>query len=134
MLKKLRSLFTKPKVKEPRVKKEKEERLPDELTLSPKELATKRSEPFVSILRVDIDPDNVGSGSFELDWNDKFIVNLMKAGYKQREDDTDQIMVDRWFQTVCRNIALEVYEQEQADPWRRKITSRDLGDGRSEIS
>jgi hypothetical protein len=47
--------------------------------------------------------------------------------------------VDRWFQTVCRNIALEVYEQEQADPDKREsdmriIQQRDLGNGFTEVS
>jgi hypothetical protein len=48
------------------------------------------------------------------------------------------MIVDRWFQTVCRNIALEVYEQEQADPDNRgdlrQIRRKDIGNGRSEIS
>ena len=54
-----------------------------------------------------------------------------------KEDDTDTVIVDRWFQTVCRNIALEVYEQEQADPTNRElrnIRTRDLGNGRTEVS
>jgi hypothetical protein len=92
----------------------------------------------VSILRVDLDPENINSGSFELDWNDKFVLNLVRAGYKQRPDDTDQTIVDRWFQTVCRNVALEVYEQQQADPSNRDevrvIRSRDIGGGRTEVS
>jgi hypothetical protein len=54
-----------------------------------------------------------------------------------REDDADNVIVDRWFQTVCRNIALEIYEQNQADPDNRDvrvIRSRDLGNGRTEVS
>jgi hypothetical protein len=41
---------------------------------------------------------------------------------------------------VCRNIALEVYEQEIADPEKRNqsdlrvIGNKDLGNGRTEIS
>ena len=106
---------------------------------TPKELATEAGEPWVEVLSMDIDKDNPGAGSFELDWNDKFIINLIKAGYKMREDDTDNIMVDRWMQTVARNIALEVYEQQQADPDMRgmadmrNIRSKDLGNGRSEV-
>jgi len=49
--------------------------------------------------------------------------------------------VDRWFQTVARNIALELYEQQQADPENRSMASdmrvvraKDLGDGRTEVS
>ena len=64
-------------------------------------------------------------------------MNLIRAGYKMKEDDTDTVIVDRWFQTVCRNIALEVYEQEQADPTNRElrnVRTRDLGNGRTEVS
>lgn len=131
-------------VKQPEPEKVKKPRKPrakkQEPVLSAKQLASHNGEPYVSILRVDIDPNNINSGAFELDWNDKFVINLIKAGYKQREDDTDQIIVDRWFQTVCRNIALEIYEQKVADPTKRenddlrRVQSRDLGNGRTEIS
>ena len=108
--------------------------------LSPKEEATQNGEPYIAILKVDLDPNNLNNGSFELDWNDKFIVNLVKQGYKVKPTDTDNDIVDRWFQTVCRNIALEVYEQEVADPDKRSqsdlriIGNKDLGNGRTEIS
>ena len=90
---------------------------------------------------MDIDPNNINSGAFELDWNDKFLLNLVKAGYKKRADDTDNDIVDRWWTQVCRNTVLEVYEQQQADPTNREadlmrptLNRRDLGDGRAEIS
>jgi hypothetical protein len=107
--------------------------------LTEKEKATQAGEPYISILKVDLDPADINNGSFELDWNDKFVVNLVKQGYKIRPDDTDAQIVDRWFQTVCRNIALEVYEQEQADPEKREsdmrvIQQRDLGNGFTEVS
>lgn len=107
--------------------------------LSPKEEATAKGEPYVAILKVDLDPNNINNGSFELDWNDKFLVNLVKQGYKIKPDDTDNEIVDRWFQTVCRNIALEVYEQEMADPEKRRddirvVRQRDIGNGRTEVS
>jgi hypothetical protein len=79
----------------------------------------------------------VNNGAFELDWNDKFVLNLIRAGYKIREDDNEALIVDRWFQTVCRNVALEVYEQQQADPDNRDmrvIRTRDIGNGRTEVS
>ena len=107
--------------------------------LTAKELATQNGEPYVAILRVDLDPNNINNGAFELDWNDKFLLNLVKQGYKIKADDTDNEIVDRWFQTVCRNIALEVYEQEMADPEKRRddvrvVRQRDLGNGRTEVS
>jgi hypothetical protein len=121
--------------KERKVRKPKEKKV--EPALSAKEKATAAGEPYVSILNVDIDPTNINNGAFELDWNDKFILNLIRAGYKQKDSDTDQVMVDRWFQSVCRNIALEIYEQQQADPDNRDmrvVRTKDLGDGRTEVS
>ena len=122
-----------PPAPEPEVKK-----APKKKELSPKEKATAEGEPYVAILSVDLDPNDINNGAFELDWNDKFVLNLVKQGYKIRDDDTDAVIVDRWFQTVCRNIALEVYEQEQADPEKRDdiriIQQRDLGNGYTEVS
>jgi len=119
----------------PKPKKQKRKKV--ERTLTPKEQATANGDPYISILKVDIDPNNINNGSFILDWNDKFLINLIKAGYKQKDSDTDNVIIDRWFQTVCRNIALEIYEQEQADPNNRDmrvVKTKDLGNGFSEIS
>ncbi len=140
MFEKLKSVFGKKKPK-PTPKKKSEPKLSD------KEVATRAGEPWVNIIKVNVDPDNINNGAFELDWNDKFLLNLIKQGYKQKEEDKDEQIVDRWFQTVCRNIALEVYEQDQADPQNRGadidpitgvemrvVQSKDLGDGRSEVS
>lgn len=98
---------------------------------TPKDLATERGEPWVEILSMELNPDDPGQGAFELDWNDKFVANLVRAGFQGK---TDQDIVDNWFQAVCRNVVMETYEQEQADPEKRKSNRRDLGNGRTEIS
>ena len=98
---------------------------------SPKERAEELGEPYIAVISVDLDPDNIGNGSFELDWNDKFIANLVRAGYQGK---TDQQLIDQWFNGICRNIINETYAQEQADPDNRLVNKRDLGSGRSEIS
>lgn len=103
-------------------------------TKSAKELATQSGEPYVAVVSMDIDPNNVQNGAFELDWNDKFVANLVRAGYQMDAKDTDADIVDRWFTAVCRNIVLETYEQYEAMNPGRLIKSRDIGDGRSEIS
>jgi len=135
MFDKLKKLFKKEEPKkavEPAPKKEKK--------LTPKEQATLNNEPYINVASMEVDPADINSGAFELDWNDKFVLNLIKAGYKMKDDDTDQIIVDRWFQTVCRNIALELYQQQQADPDNRYrsevrvVRSKNLGDGRTEVS
>ena len=125
------------KEKKPRKPKAKKE----EPIISDKEKANTEGLPYVNILKMEIDPYDINSGAFELDYNDKFVLNLIRAGYKMRDDDSDTIIVDRWFQTVCRNVALELYEQQQADPENRAqatdmrvVRAKDLGDGRTEVS
>ena len=125
------------KEKKPRKPKEKKE----PATVSDKQKAEELGLPYVNILKMELDPYDINSGAFELDFNDKFVLNLIRAGYKMRDDDTDTIIVDRWFQTVCRNVALELYEQQQADPENRAqatdmrvVRAKDIGDGRTEVS
>lgn len=99
-----------------------------------KELATERGEPWVSIIRLDLDPENLHQGSFELDWNEKFVANLVRAGYMMKAEDKDADIVDRWFQNICRHVVMETWEQEQAMNPNRVIQSKDLGNGRREVS
>jgi hypothetical protein len=109
-------------------KKNKKKTHQKEKLLSAKQTATNNNEPWVSVLDMDVDMKNISNGSFELDWNDLFIARLIKSGYQGK---TDADMVDQWFQNICRNIVVETYEQEQSDPYTRKV---DLGGGRTEIS
>ena len=135
---KIKNLFKKQEV-EPVVKKESKpkQQKPPPPELTAKEKATMAGEPYIAIIKVEINPENINDGAFELDWNDKFVLNLIKAGYKQRDDDTDQLIVERWFQYTCRNVALELYDQQIADPDNRDsrvIRTKDLGNGRTEVS
>jgi hypothetical protein len=109
---------------------------PKEPVKSDKELATEKNEPYVSIVKMDIDPNNLHQGAFELDWNDIFVARLVKAGYMMRPDDTDADIVDRWFQNICRHVVMETWEQEQAlnKYSSQYINTRDIGGGRSEVS
>lgn len=99
---------------------------------SPKDIATEKGEPWVGILSVDIDPKNIGAGSFELDWNDKFLAQLVRAGYQLQANEPENVIVDRWFQDVCRNVVLETFEQFEANN-PRIMNRKDIGNGRSEI-
>ena len=87
---------------------------------------------------MDIDPDDINSGSVELDFNDKFVLNLIRAGYKIKTTDTDNDIVDRWWVNLCRATVLETFDQEWADPDNRNsyrnVRTKDLGDGRTEVS
>ena len=102
---------------------------------SAKDVATEKGDPYVAILSMDIDQENLHEGSFELDWNSLFVTRLIKAGYMIKKDDTDAEIVDRWFQNVCRHVVMETWEQEQAmNPTVRYTHSRDIGGGRREVS
>jgi hypothetical protein len=126
------------KKKTPPVKEEKEKviRVPKAPEKTAKQLATENNEPYVAILSMDIDPNNLHQGAFELDWNEIFIARLVKAGYMMKPTDADSDIVDRWFQNVCRHVVMETWEQDQA--MRNSVSgyvhTRDIGDGRSEIS
>jgi hypothetical protein len=121
------------KKKKPEVKAEPR---PKKVEKTEKEIAIEKGEPWVNILSIEIDPNDIQNGAFELDWNDKFVANLVRAGYQMDPKDTDADVVDRWFTAVCRNVVLETYEQYQAmDPERdRVVKTRNIGDGRSEVS
>jgi len=113
----------------PRVRQSKEE------SKTAKQLATENNAPYVNILSMDVDLDNLHQGAFELDWNEIFVARLVKAGYMIKKDDTDTEIVDRWFQNVCRHVVMETWEQEEAisksGVW---VRSTDIGGGRTEVS
>ena len=98
--------------------------------LTPKEIATEKKEPWVAVLETHVNSENVRNGFFELDWNDYFIVQLRSNGY---QGDSEEAIVDKWFQDLCRNIGAE----EGVNMERRGsgfINVNDLGNGKSEVS
>lgn len=121
--------------KKPEVKVEAPKAEPKPKKKSEKDIATEKGLPWVQVLNVELDPENIGNGAFELDWNDKFITNLVRAGYQGK---TDADMVDLWFADVCKNVIAENYEQWEANqPYEarpRVIDRKDLGDGKTEVS
>jgi hypothetical protein len=126
------------KKKTPPVKEEKEKviRVPRAPEKTAKQTATEKGEPYVAIVTMDIDPNNLHQGAFELDWNEIFIARLVKAGYMMKPTDADSDIVDRWFQNVCRHVVMETWEQDQAmrNSANGYVHTRDIGDGRTEIS
>ena len=120
------------KQKKAKPKKPREPKKP-KVTKSPKEIATEKGEPYISVLSVDIDKKNLSNGSFELDWNDAFIKDLRAAGYPGK---TDEDVVDLWFRGICRNVLAETYEQELAKNTDNvRYINRKIGnDGRTEVS
>lgn len=106
---------------------------PKKVEKTAKELATEKGEPWVNIESIELDPDNIGNGAFELDWNEFFVAKLVRSGYKGKDD---QQIVDQWFQDVCRHVVLETFEQYEANNPRpvSGVQRVDLGGGRTEVS
>jgi len=130
MFDKLKNVFKKKQPAEPVQEKPRQARKKK----SEKEIATEKGEPWVGILSMDVDPEDLNAGAFELDWNDQFIARLMRFGYQGK---TDADLVDQWFQNICRHVVLETWEQEQAQQPNTDVrfhNKRNLGGGRSEIS
>jgi hypothetical protein len=99
--------------------------------LTPKERATAKGEPWVSVLDTHVNKDNIKNGFFELDWNDLFIVQLKQAGYGF-DGDPDEEIVDRWFRDIVRNML----EEEGMDTTRGAgyINVVPISQGKSEVS
>jgi hypothetical protein len=149
MFDKIKNLFKKPEPPPPPPKAEKKARAPrqkkivEEIkpNLTEKERATAAGEPYVNVLSFEMNAKDIHTGDFTIDFNDKFVLNLIRAGYKIKDTDTDVDIVDRWFTQICRSIVLEQLEQVEADPVNRgaddvrpPAVKRNLGDGKVEIS
>jgi len=97
----------------------------------PKAYATKKKEPWVSVLDVKVNQENVRNGFFEMDWNEYFIKDLKKAGYGE-DGDLDEQIVDLWF----RDIVYGMLEEEGLDTERGAgyINVVPIDKGKSEVS
>ena len=97
----------------------------------PKEYATKKGEPWVSVLDVKLNDENVRNGFFELDWNSFFIEQLIAAGYGEIADPEEEV-VDRWF----RDIVFNMLNEEGLDTSRNSgyINVVPIARGKSEVS
>ena len=97
----------------------------------PKAYATRKGEPYVSVIDVKVNQENVRNGFFELDWNDIFIQQLIQSGYGEVADPQEEI-VDRWF----RDIVFNMLQDEGLDTSRGSgyINVVPIGKGKSEIS
>jgi hypothetical protein len=98
--------------------------------LTPKERATVKGEPWVSVMDTKVNKDNPRNGFFELDWNDQFIVQLKQAGYGY-DGDPDEEIVDRWFRDLARNMLSD--EGLDTNRGAGFINVNKLGNGKAEV-
>jgi hypothetical protein len=110
------------KLRKPRVKKE-------------KVVPPTKVEPKVEILKFDFDPRDPRLGSIELDWNTEFVELLVYHGYA---GDSEEDIVDKWLNDVCRNIVANQYPGAAANvtglAGTKVIAKKDIGAGKTEVS
>ena len=97
----------------------------------PKAYATKKKEPWVNVLDMQVNEENIRNGFFELDWNDYFIQELIENGYGTEADPQEEI-VDRWFKDIVYNMLQE--EGMDTDRGAGYINVVPISNGKSEVS
>jgi hypothetical protein len=97
----------------------------------PKEYATRKKEPWVNVLDMQVNEDNIRNGFFELDWNEFFIKELVQNGYGTKDDQEEEI-VDRWFRDIVYNMLAD--EGMDTDRGAGYINVVPIDKGRSEVS
>ena len=93
-----------------------------------KKKTSKNNEPWVKVLNMNVNQDNPRNGFFELDWNDAFVENLKVHGY---QGNSQEEIVDRWFQTLCRTIGNEQGIDSVASGY---VQINRTPDGKTEVS
>jgi hypothetical protein len=73
--------------------------------------ATKKGDPYIQVLGIELDPTNPTFGAFTLDWNALFVKQLKSLGYV---GESDENIIDAWFKTICRHVYIESFENDQA--------------------
>jgi hypothetical protein len=136
MKKFIRKLFGIDKLLEEKAKAQEETKKAQEAEeiakMSPKERATRKGEPWVSVLDTHVNKDNIRNGFFELDWNPEFIVQLKQAGYGFDGDPEEEI-VDRWFRDLARNMLAESGVSDPARHAAGYINVSKIGNGKAEV-
>lgn len=98
---------------------------------TPKERATAKGEPWVSVMDTHVNKDNIRNGFFELDWNEQFVLQLKQEGYGF-DGDAEEEIVDRWFRDIVKNMLTE--EGQDASRAAGYINVTPISQGKSEVS
>jgi hypothetical protein len=99
--------------------------------MSPKDRATAKGEPWVSVLETKVNPENIRNGFFELDWNELFVLKLRQEGFGF-EGDPEEEIVDRWFRDIVRQMLTD--EGLDANRPAGYINVVPIAKGKSEVS
>ncbi len=97
----------------------------------PKAYATRKKQPWVNVLDMQVNGDNIRNGFFELDWNKYFIQELIENGYGEESDPEEEI-VDRWFRDIVYNMLQEEAVDSKVNTGYINVVPIDKG--KSEVS
>jgi len=97
---------------------------------SEKQIFTDQGKPWVNVVGFELDKGNPSQGAFELDWNVHFVNQLRKEGFPGK---LDEDVVDNWFNAVCKNVALQTWENYNADPENRFVEKTKIDKNRTEV-
>ena len=87
-----------------------------------KKVATLKGEPWVKVLKMELEQNKPGSGFFEIDFNEDFVEYLADNGYEGKDNDS---IVDGWFNDLCKNIVMEGLEDEEGTTKSADVKSKD---------
>jgi hypothetical protein len=98
-----------------------------------KQVSTIKNEPYVGVLKTNFNPAKPKNGWFELDWNQKFVDDLVTAGYTGEKDED---VVNKWFNDLCRNVMMEEMDSDVVQELKDNIKENktEIGDGKVEYS
>ena len=89
-------------------------------------------KPWVNVISVGFNEENIQDGYFELDWNEWFIKVLEQGDFR---GNTEEDLVNNWLQTVCQNIALEDMDMDDIPVSKdKKVDVKRRDDGKTEYS
>jgi hypothetical protein len=76
--------------------------------------ATSKGESFIEVLHCELKSTPAGAQlTFELDWNEAFVQELVNEGWTGFSDDD---IVNRWFEETCRYMFVQDDLDEPVDP------------------
>jgi hypothetical protein len=68
-----------------------------------KKVANIKKEPWVTVVKIEMDPASGNVRFVELDWNEEFVKFLHSKNYRGRSDSE---IVNRWFNDLCRTVII----------------------------
>ena len=103
-----------------------------EKTTDAKAEATKKKQPYIAVLDVQMKKDNPKNGFFEPDWNEYFVRDLRLNGYSGASEEE---IVDAWFKELCGNIAKDEGVATSDTPMGAGyINTKKISEDKSEVS